>query len=155
FDNAQLYEAGGQPTPTPSPAPVPILTTIAVVNDPFVPVVTFFQAGPVVTVNLINNGNFEATDLNGESGNLDGWPTTSIQDSEGEWTVQQRTASGGGKGGPTPIVSPLSATTVTNPAGGQYQAMLDEYNLIPYVSGKNNPNLTAGPGGTYNGSYNG
>ena len=156
FDNPIPYEAGGEPTPTPSPTPVPEPVTVAIVSDPLVPVVSFFQAGPLLTVNLIENGNFSATDLNGEAGNLDGWQTTSYKNSEGEWTVQQKAANGGGKGGGNPVLSPLSNTPIVNPPNNaKYQALLDEDNLIPYPSGQNNPNLTSGPGGSYNGSYNG
>src|SRR5262249_8533537 len=51
FGDATPYLAGGEPTNTPSPAPAPSPETVAVVSDPFVPVVTFFQSGPLVTVN--------------------------------------------------------------------------------------------------------
>jgi len=151
FGSPQPYEANGEPIVPPITPPIPpvVLSTVAVVSDPFLAVLTFFQTGPLVTTNLIQNGNFSSSDLSGETGNLDGWQTASQRDSEGEWTILQASATSSN-------VSPLSQTPVINPPVGQFMAMLDQYNLIPVVPapGYGNPN----PGSSnsnYNGSYNG
>ncbi len=153
FGNAQPYEANGEPIVPPTTTPVPPLVsaTVAVVSDPFLAVLTFFQTGPLVTTNLIQNGSFSSPDLSSETGNFDGWQTASQLNSEGEWTTLQASATSSN-------VSPLSQTPVINPPVGQDMAMLDQFNLIPIVPGTPagaNPNLTVLPSDLYNDSYNG
>jgi hypothetical protein len=113
FVNPVPYEAGGQPSST----------AVAATSDPFLPVLTFFKTGQTVTSDLIKNGDFNTPQLTGEAGNLDGWQTASLPDSQGEWTIQQKA---------TPALSPLSQTAVANPSGTlQFQAMLDAWNVVP------------------------
>jgi hypothetical protein len=129
FVNPVPYEAGGQPSST----------AVAATGDPFLPVLTFFKTGQTVTSDLIVNGDFDTPQLTGETGNLDGWQTASLPDSQGQWTVQHRA---------TPALSPLSQTAVANPPGTlQYQAMLDAWNIVPtggFFTGNNTPSTYAG-----------
>jgi hypothetical protein len=101
------------------------------------------RLAPTVAPNLIANGNFESVDLSNEQGNLDGWQTASVVNSRGGWAIQTGTQ------------SPLSQTTVPapGPATTNYQAMLDQPNLIPLPPKLNgvsqvNPNPTS----SYSGS---
>src|SRR5262249_1088448 len=75
-----------------------------------------------------------------EQGNLLGWNVfneANLPGSAGNWVAA------------TGTTSPLSTTSVPAPSGN-YQAMVDENNLIPYTpSGNNNPNSTS----SYSGSH--
>jgi hypothetical protein len=114
FIDGVPYEVAGEPT----------TTTVSVTNDPMIPVVTFFKTGQLATADLVVNGDFDKTELTGEVGNLDGWQTASLPDSFGQWLVNPRQAG-------VPL-SPLSRTPVANPPGTlQFQAMLDEWNIVP------------------------
>jgi hypothetical protein len=123
FVNALPYEAGGPPSPT----------TVAVASDPLIRLTTFFMGGTLVSNNLVENGTFDVRDLSNESGNLDGWQTFAVQDSNGRWETQAATTAGS--------FSPLSGAAVPRP-DGLYQAMLDESNVtpLPFSSTTTNPN---------------
>jgi len=111
------YEAGGPPTPA----------TVAVVSNPLVQLVTFFKGGTLVSDNLVQNGTFAIRDLNGEQGNLVGWQTSAVQDSNGGWNAQTATSAGS--------FSPLSQVPVpAPPPNDPFQAMLDEPDLAPVGS---------------------
>ena len=133
FASAVPYVAGGVGGPALPPS------ALAVTPTTLIRVTTFTSGGQVVSVNLLDNGDFEATDLNGEKGNLLGWQAfdfnTSPGGSYGSWMAQ------------TGTISPLSGTNVSPPSGG-YRAMLDQNNLTPY-QGNNNPNAKD----TYSGSH--
>ena len=79
-------------------------------------VTTFTTGGNVIRTNLIQNGDFEASDLSGEAGNLLGWITYRLPDNRP--TGQQPT--GGSHGMWLPQVgsaSPLSNQVVPTPHG--------------------------------------
>ena len=108
-------------------------TTLAVTPSPLIPLTTFTTVGSTVSSNLITNGNFASSNLSGGQGNLLGWSTYSITDdpgSYGAWLPQ------------TGTTSPLSGTTVPAPTGN-YQAMLDENNLVPVLNGDNTNTATS------------
>jgi hypothetical protein len=92
---------------------------VASLSDPLIRATTFSTGGTVVSTNLIRNGDFEARDLSGEKGNLDGWQTFDQANSHGQWSPQAGTT------------SPLSLVSVSTPPQGTYAAMLDEADLNP------------------------
>ena len=117
-------------------------TTIALTPSPLIEITSFNTNGSLVTTNLIVNGAFEARDLAGQQGNLLGWQTyyesTPSGGSNGAWLPQSGTT------------SPLSGTTVPAPSGN-YRAMLDEANQVPYDTANpftTNPNLASSYAGT-------
>jgi len=116
FHSAIPYEVGANPTQIAAPS------YLAATNSALIRVTTFTTGGTVVNPNLVSNGNFEATDLTGEVGNLLGWQSYDLQGptggSHGAWRVQSGTT------------SPLSGATVPVPTGN-YRAMLDQNDLIP------------------------
>jgi hypothetical protein len=132
FINGVPYEVAGEPS----------TTSVAVTSDPMIPVVTFFKTGQLATADLVVNGNFDKTELTGETGNLDGWQTASLPDSFGQWLAMQT----GGFGGTA--LSPLSRTAVPNPpAGLEFEAMLDQWNIVPvggFFQGNDTPATFAG-----------
>src|SRR5262249_28641468 len=58
-------------------------TYLAPAPSPLVQVTTFKSGGNLVKTDLINNGNFEARDLSGETGNLLGWQTFNLATNPG------------------------------------------------------------------------
>ncbi len=138
FQSPVPYLAGAPGAPNLAPSYVVATPT------PLVRVTTFSSGGTVVNANLIKNGNFEASDLNGEKGNLLGWQTydlnTSPGGSQGAWMVQTKVNNPNNK-------SPLSATN-TSGIADNYRAMLDQANMQPF-SGNNNPNSPDTYAGTH------
>ncbi|HYV37174.1 MAG TPA: FG-GAP-like repeat-containing protein, partial [Gemmataceae bacterium] len=134
-------EAGGGNSPTPVPS------FVAVISDPWRRATTFTVIGPIVNTNLVRNGDFEAPDLSGEFGNLNGWSTFDLggnPGSRGRWVSQ------------TGIASPINGIAVQNSPTGFFQGMLDESDLIPFLAGTGpDPNLgiNANLPSDYNGSH--
>jgi hypothetical protein len=135
FGPAHGYQIGG---PAGGTGP----TFLAPVPGPLVQVTTFKSGGNFVKADLINNGGFEARDLSAETGNLLGWQTFNLNTnpgSHGQWSGQ------------TGSTSPESGVSVPAPPQGQFQAMLDQQDLIPSQFGQFQgfPN----PGSSYAGSH--
>jgi FG-GAP-like repeat len=128
--------AFGAPAPYlvgPTGLPLPAPTYLAITPTPLQAVTTFTSGGNLVQPNLINNGDFESRDLSGEQGNLLGWQT--YDDPYGS-------GSAGAWGPQTGSTSPLSNTTVHAPVGN-FQAMLDEPNVIPILPANTAGNMNA------------
>ncbi len=132
YDDPLQYLAGGSSSPVLTPS------SGLVLDDPLVPVTTFMPKSNIVTVNLVDNGGFSATGLADNNGGTDtvgtlaGWQTYDLPNSpggsNGSWNIQ------------TGATSPLSTTAVNPPSGNsQYQAMLDESNIVPYQAGQLQP----------------
>ena len=120
-------------------APFQEPTYLAITPSSIERVTTFTTGGNLINTQLVNNGNFESTDLSGETGNLLGWRTydlDALPGSNGAWGPQSGT------------ISPLSGTTVPQP-DGTYAAMLDEPNQVPYQATGNNNNTLASYAGSH------
>ncbi len=105
-------------------------TFLAITPSPLLPVTTFTSSGDLIQTQLVNNGNFDSRDLSGEQGNLLGWNAYNDPfgaGSAGAWVAE------------TGTTSPLSGTAVPAPTGGNYQAMLDEPNVVPVNTRKTCP----------------
>ncbi len=146
-DNVFVLIGNGDGTlKTPTPYQMGSLVTtdlppsyLAATPSPLIPVTTFSTNGNLVQGELVANGTFEARDLNGYPGTLQGWQTYNLAASNsgsfGAWTSQ------------TGTTSPFSGTAVPSPSGS-YRAILDENNQTPYTS-NTNPNTAD----TYHGSH--
>jgi hypothetical protein len=113
FGSPQFYAVAGGSAAAPSIG--------TVLSDPLLRATSFTVTGNFVTSNLIENGSFEATDLNQESGNLIGWQTFLQEGSRGQW--QQQT-------GNFAPMSSLPVVAVPRAPDGQFAAMLDQPNLV-------------------------
>ncbi len=125
FSAAVPYDVG--PTNTPLPTP----TFLAITPTPLEAVTTFTSGGNLIQDNLVNNGNFESRDLSGEQENLLGWQT--YDDPYGPGSAGAWQAATGN-------TSPLSGFPVQGPSG-DFQAMLDEANVIPIIPANTDGNM--------------
>jgi hypothetical protein len=132
------YMTGGSAFQVPAPG----ASSVSVVSDPFLHLSTFFNGGNLVRNNLITNGGFEAPDLSGERGNLNGWKTFDQN------IGSTQTGSAGAFSPQTGTSSPLSLVTVPLPPQGLFSAMLDEPDQIPLFNGLNQ-NLPASYAGAH------
>ncbi len=103
--------------------PIAAPSFLATTGSPLLRLTTFTTGGDLIKGNLLANGGFEATDLSDEKGNLLGWSTYRLSDSNtgshGMWSPQ------------TGEQSPLSAVPVPAPSQGVFSAMLDQADQIP------------------------
>jgi hypothetical protein len=118
------YLVGGAPTTAGGSTNDATPSFVAIGSDPLIRLSTFQTGGKVVTTDLIRNGTFEVPDLTGASNTLNGWQTSALPGSAGQWSSQ------------TGTTSPLSQQAMDAPqetggALGGNAAVLDEADPFP------------------------